>query len=325
MHVLIPYASALSAASTPTLRGLSLPNLARLLRELQPAPRDVGDEYTLSPPHERALAAAYGWQGSDGCWPWAARQARADGLDIGTLPWGLLTPVHWHVGREHITLADPIELALDVDESRALFAAVRPLFDEAADGPDSAPAGRLSWAAPLRWALAHPYLADLPCASIDRAIHRNVDLWLRADPHSTPEQLARTRWVRRLQNEVQMLLHNHPINAGREARGALPVNSFWLSGCGAAQTTTDGITVDDRLRAPLLAENWAAWADAWRALDADLLGPLLEHAGHGRTLSLTLCGERSAQRYQTAPRSLWRRVSDSFKTGVEPHAVLGAL
>ena len=29
-----------------------------------------------------------------------------------------------------------------------------------------------------------------------------------------------------------MLLYTHPVNDAREARGALPVNSFWLSGCG---------------------------------------------------------------------------------------------
>ncbi len=29
-----------------------------------------------------------------------------------------------------------------------------------------------------------------------------------------------------------MLLYTHPINAAREARGELAVNSFWLSGTG---------------------------------------------------------------------------------------------
>ena len=36
------------------------------------------------------------------------------------------------------------------------------------------------------------------------------------------------RRVRRLQSEVQMLLHTHPLNAAREDRGDLTVNSFWL-------------------------------------------------------------------------------------------------
>ena len=316
MHLLIPHASAVSEASAHTLRDLALPNLARLLTVLQATTRDADDEYTLSPPHERALATAHGWHGADGRWPWAALQARTDGVDIGKRPWGLLTPVHWHVGREHITLADPRALALPADESRTLFDAVKPLFED--DG------GSLAWAAPDRWYFSHDHLADLPCASIDRVIGRNVDLWLRGDPQASAEQLARVRWVRRLQNEVQMLLYPHPVNEAREARGALPVNSFWLSGCGRSQPATAEVSVDDRLRAPLLAEDWAGWADAWRALDAEVLGPLAVAAARGGAMALTLCGERSWQRYDAVPRSLWQRLGERFKTTL-PHAVLTAL
>lgn len=316
MHLLIPHASAVSEASAHTLRDLTLPNLARLMTMLQSTTRDVDDEYTLSPPHESALATAHGWLGADGRWPWAALQARADGVEVGQRPWGLLTPVHWHVGREHITLADPQALALPTDESRTLFEAVKPLFED--DG------GSLTWAADDRWYLCHEHLADLPCASIDRVIGRNVDLWLRGDPQASAEQLARVRWVRRLQNEVQMLLHQHPVNEAREARGALPVNSFWLSGCGRAQRATAQVTVDDRLRAPLLAEDWAGWADAWRSLDADALGPLAAAAAQGEPVALTLCGERGWQRYDAVPRSLWQRLGDRFRT-VEPHTTLTAL
>lgn len=316
MHLLIPHASAVSEASAHTLRDLSLPHLGHLLTVLQPGRLDVGDEYTLSPPHERALAHGHGWQGSNGRWPWAALHAQADGIDTGTQPCGLLTPVHWHVGREHITLADPAALNLSADESHALFDAVQPLFDD-----DRC---TLTWAAPLRWYLVHEHLADLPCASIDRVIGRNVDLWLRGDPQASSEQLARMRWVRRLQNEVQMLLHQNPVNSAREARGALPVNSFWLSGCGRAQPATAEVTVDDRLRAPLLAEDWAGWADAWRALDAEVLKPLVSRVAQGEPASITLCGERGWQRYDAVPRSLWRRLGDRFKT-VEPHVLLSAL
>ncbi len=316
MHFLIPHASAISDASAHTLRDLRLPNLGRLISVLQAGTPNIEDEYTLSPPHERAIAQAHGWHGGDGRWPWAALLAKANGIDTGTQPCGLLTPVHWHVGREHITLADPAALALSADESHALFDAVKPLFDD--------DQGTLTWAAPLRWYLLHQQLADLPCASIDRVMGRNVDLWLRSDPQASTAQLAHMRWVRRLQNEVQMLLHQHPVNEAREARGALPVNSFWLSGCGPAQPTAAEVTVDDRLRAPLLAEDWAGWADAWRALDANVLGPLLSRAEQGEPVSLTLCGERGWQRLDAVPRSLWRRLGDRFRT-VEPHVLLSAL
>lgn len=43
--------------------------------------------------------------------------------------------------------------------------------------------------------------------------------------------------LRALMNELQMALHAHPVNAAREARGALPVNSIWPWGGGLAPPT----------------------------------------------------------------------------------------
>ena len=65
MHLLIPFASALSQEALQVLPTLALPNLERLLKRLTPQPPDSADAYTLSPPHERALAAAWGWHGDD--------------------------------------------------------------------------------------------------------------------------------------------------------------------------------------------------------------------------------------------------------------------
>ena len=101
--------------------------------------------------------------------------------------------------------------------------------------PCSTPYGRcstsegytLAWGAALRWYVAHESLQGLATASLDRVIGRNIDAWLPRQPEA--------KRLRRLQNEVQMLLHRHPVNEAREAAGALPVNSFWLSGCGAWQ------------------------------------------------------------------------------------------
>src|SRR5258706_1819322 len=104
MHLLIPFASALSDASTHTLRDLKLPQLARLLGHLQASDRFGSDEYSLTPPHESALAAAWGWLGGEGALPFAALAAQADGVEVRDLAWGLLTPVHWHVGRDQVTL-----------------------------------------------------------------------------------------------------------------------------------------------------------------------------------------------------------------------------
>jgi hypothetical protein len=300
MHLLIPFASALSDASTHTLRDLELPQLTRALARLAATERVGSDEYSLTPPHERALAEALGWQGDDGALPWAAHLAAADGVATGEAAWALLAPVHWHVGAEHISLADPAELQLDEAQSRALLDAVRGLFESEGF--------TLAWGAPGRWYAAHPDFDALPCASIDRVIGRNVDLWLPNHP--------KARLIRRLQNEVQMLLHDHRLNDEREARGALAVNSFWLSGCGRRQPVPRGfaVQVDERLRAPLIADDWAGWADAWRALDAGPLTELLARAQRGETTSLTLCGERFAQRFDSVARPLWQRLRQGWQT-----------
>lgn len=293
MHLLIPFAAPLSAPGRQAASTLVLPQLQSLLGRLTLVLRDEADEWSLSPPHERALARALGLQGGSGLLPWAARQAQADGVDTGDLAWGLLTPAHWHLGTEQVSLIDPVQLVLDEATSRALLDAVLPLFT--GDGY------LLRWGAPLRWYVAHEMLAALPCASLDRVVGRNVDAWLGSDPAA--------RRVRRLQAEVQMLLHTHPINEERQARGLLPVNSFWLSGCGVAQAATGTPpVVDDRLRAPALADDWAAWVKAWDTLDAGPLATLNQAAQAGQPVQLTLCGEKASATWASAPRSMLARL-----------------
>ncbi|MEO7151765.1 MAG: hypothetical protein ABIX46_08665 [Burkholderiaceae bacterium] len=297
MHLLIPFAADTSEAASHVLRDLSLPHLTRLLARLTPTERDAGEPDTLSPPHERALARAWGWHGGDGALPYAARAAQADGIDVDDRAWGLLTPAHWLLGRTNVTLSDPRQLGLSEDESRALFEAVRPLFES--EGYS------LAWGAPLRWYAAHESLADLPCASLDRVIGRNVERWLAGMRQHGP-----SRVLRRLQSEVQMQLYPHPVNERREACGALTVNSFWLSGCGRAQPADPAaLQVDAALREPLLTQDWAGWAEAWRALDAGPLAALLKRAASGEAVTLTLCGERAAQRHEPLPRPLLRRLT----------------
>lgn len=293
MHLLVPFASALSEAGRHTIRDLTLPNLDRLLARLEPTERLGTDEYTLTPPHEAALAAAHGWIGGAGTLPFAAHAARADGIEVLDLAWGQLTPVHWHVGRDEIVLTDPDALQLGEADSRALLESVRELFESEGFA--------LAWGAPLRWYAAHESLVDLPTASLDRVVGRNVDRWMPEGPQA--------RLLRRLQNEVQMLLHSHPVNQAREARGALAVNSFWLSGCGRWQEAgPDDARVDARLRTPLLSDDWAGWAEAWRDLDAGPLAELARAAERGEPVVLTLAGERFAQRLESAGGSWLSRL-----------------
>lgn len=304
MHLVVPYAAAASEAGAAALHGLRLPQLERLLARLVPTAQTANGEDSLNPPHEHVLAACRGWTVDDGRLPLAAWSARADGLApaVDGPGWGLLTPTHWQVGSEQIVLLDPAQLHLAEDESRALLKALSALFE---------PEGwALHWGAPLRWYATHESLRGLATASLDRAIGRPIDRWL-------PDRQA-GRMLRRLQSETQMLLHTHPINAERESRGELPVNSFWLSGTGP--TPSDGGVsvdreplVDARLRDPWLAEDWAGWVEAWHTLDAQRFVDLQARAARGEALSLTLCGERAAQRFETLPRSAWQRLTQRWR------------
>ena len=313
MHLLIPFASALSEAAPHVLRDLALPNLSALLPRLTLTQRDDADAHLLSPPHERALAAAAGWHGADGCLPFAARAAAADGIAVGDLAWGLVTPSHWYIGHDHVTLLDPDALELDAAESRSAFDAVRALFESEGF--------RFEWGAPLRWYAAHESLAEVPCASLDRVIGRDVELWMRGSEARSDS----ARRVRRLQSELQLLLYPHALNDAREQRGALTLNSFWLSGCGRAQPEAgERVVPNAALRAPLLAGDWAAWAEAWQALDRGAIAELLAAVRAGRSVALTLCGERGAHRFETAPRSLWRQLGSRWSAPA-PHTLLEAL
>lgn len=298
MHLIVPFAGVASEAGRQALHDLPLPNLQRLLSRLQPQAPDTADELTLSPPHERVQASALNWPVADGRLPFAAREARALGLHDA--PWAWLTPVHLHVGTEQFTMTDPASLQLDEPASRELLDAVRPLLESEGF--------TLHYAAPQRWLAAHPMFDELATASLDRVIGRNVDPWL-------PDQRA-ARLLRRLQNEVQMLLYTHPLNERREATGLTTVNSFWASAGGRlpSGTAAEAPLLDDRLRGPALAEDWVAWREAWSQLDAQAL------AAHATTkdLTLTLAGERSALTFTSAPQGLWQRLSSSFKRPALP-------
>lgn len=313
MQLIVPFASVVSERLRPALRELQLPHTGALLARAAPPVRDDGEELSLSPPHERALARALGLAGADGGLPLAAVQALRDGIAIGDRPWGLLMPAHWRLGTEQVSLLDPDALQLDEPTSRALLEAVRELFES--EGFE------LRYGAPTRWYASHPLLQGLVSASPDRVIGRNVDRWLWP---GSPTPAARL--LRRLQNEVQMLLHDHPVNAARDSAGALPVNSFWLSGCGAAPGLAwpETLVLDERLRAPALNDDAFAWARAWHTLDAGPIAAVVERWERGSDATLVLCGERAAVTLRAGPHG-WLAGLRSRFARPDPLALLESL
>jgi len=110
-------------------------------------------------------------------------------------------------------------LSLDSDDAAALLPALRPLFGDTGF-PIDAPV-------PSHWYLRLPLEAKPPRFT-DPAEALGADLF-----DHLPEGPEGRRW-RALLSEAQVVLHNHPHNAGRVAAGKPPVNSLWFWGGGRA-------------------------------------------------------------------------------------------
>jgi hypothetical protein len=303
-HLLIPYAASASEGCQQALQGLALPHLDRLLARLSPYPAhsDSGSEETsFSAPHESALARALGLPFDDGRIPWAAWHRHQQGLSLNGDAWAFVTPCQWQVSTDHITLHNPDQLGLDEAASRALLAIVSPWFAE--DGIT------LYYDQPTRWLASSPLFAQLGTASLERVLQRDVRAWM-------PDAKA-ARTLHRLHSEMQMLLYTHAFNDERSERGLPVVNSFWVHGTGAlpasAPLPTSAPTVPNTLRDAALNEDWRTWAAAWTALDAGPVADLLREAEGGAPVQLTLCGERNALAFHTAPRTLAQRFQSIFR------------
>jgi hypothetical protein len=298
--LLVPFASCSSAGCAEAVHGLELPHLQRLLRRLGVEATDIGDPDSLSAPHERFLARAWGLEPVDGLIPLAALQARQAGQQAGTAGWAWVTPSHWRVGRDHVQMAHPQELQLDAGESRLMLEAMRPYFAE--DGI------ALTYDAPLRWLARAEIFRTLPTASLDRVTGRTIDHWMPAGEAARP--------VRRLQQEMQMLLYTLPLNDARQRGGQLPVNSFWISGTGALppghDRTATGVQVTPYLRDAALLGDWRTWAAAWQELDGRDGARLLHELERGREVRITLGGEAGTRTWSSSAASGWQRLAGLF-------------
>jgi hypothetical protein len=292
-----PSAAQATALKRPPARPLpelplpELPHLQAWLRQAACVSRQSlghAASPSLSMPHEWAQADALGGAFIDGLLPWAAHAAVQHGLakpGDGSA-WGFVSLCHWQISHGSATLTDPADLALDDATDAALFQAMQGFFAE--DGLV------LHRDQPGRWLVQSPGLAQLPTASLDRVIGDDVDAWLVGQQGASVDAGQVKLW-RRLQNEMQMLLYTHPVNAQRQ----VPVNSFWLHGTGAVPTRCEPMAhVDNHVQAALhalrrahLARDVTAWCEAWQQLDDGV-----QRSG-GYPQAVVLCGAHQMHRY----------------------------
>ena len=306
---------------TDTLFDLHAPALSRLLGRAER--HESGDDW---------LAKAFGLPSplpvaALRCYSAATRKVDAG----GTPPGGYLCldPVHLHVTREGVTLADPAELKLDAEEAAALIDAIAPLF---------APWGKLTASTPGAWELALTRTPRLETRPLPDCISKP------ADPRLPGGEDGR-EW-RRLLSEAQTLLHAHPVNSKRNERGLSPINSLWLWGYGflpdncdtsfekiysstplylglarladipvdsspPGLSTMTGHTLvcDARLFAPARAFDAKLWRNRLLELEREWFAPLLDALRQGRCREAHLIGGGFSGpdvEFHITRRRLWR-------------------
>ena len=313
MHLIIPFAAVSSEAAAKYLQDLKLPNLRQLLDTLTLVDSDVDTDESFSPPHERTLARSQGLPVVDGYIPWAAQRATALGLAHATSrPWSFVTLCHSAVGIGSMTLEDPDQLQVSEAESRQLLADMAPYFAE--DGLT------LHYLEPALWLCSGEPLRDVRTASLDRVVGKDLSEWQPAQGESAK--------LRRLQNEMQMLLYTHTVNDARNRARTAAINSIWLHGTGelvkAVGQVSTNIGTPRTLADAALKEDWPAWAKAWEQLDATVCADLLKRVQASESVVLTLCGERSALRYELRQKTVFERIKGSFRGifGLQPAYLL---
>lgn len=293
------------------VRALQTPALAALLSRYSTLERHVIDHRSRVLPHEAWLAHQLGFAPDTGA-PLAAACMRGCGLQAQASQgrWLIVQPAHIQVSSTHPSLADPRTLQLTDEESQALYASARPYFEELGKP--------LLYGGPDLWFMRADDWAQLSTASTDLVINQNLGDWL---PGGEP-----ARAYRRLQNEIQMLWHEHPVNLARAARG-LPVINFWWSWGGAdasvpSSPLADSVavaggpawmqalaapalrqcSVTDLLAAPgerklaVIADlipsgqagEWAEWIALLQRIDSDWCAPLLAALQEGRVRRVSL-------------------------------------
>lgn len=209
MRFIVPYLFPAGRLLDAAAHDLRLPALETLLARgsLRDAPAE-GLEASLC----EALGVA---RQQD--WPVAPLTLMAEGEAPGTAWWLRADPVHLRVMRDRIVLAGSDALALSREEADALAASIAEHF-----GAELAPRPYH----PQRWYLRFDAAPDLATTPLSIAVGRDIEPLM---PRGADAMAFRSRL-----NELQMLLHGHPVNAAREARGELTANSLWLWGGGRA-------------------------------------------------------------------------------------------
>lgn len=219
------------------LGDLALPAFARLAARADPLTAPCHGQ-TL----DEMLFEAFGVaRPVAGDWPAAAVSRHGFEGDAAGSVWLRADPVYLHPDLGRLLLFPARSLGLTLDESARIAAWL--------NAHEHAPELRLQPATACCW---HARVREVPrmvCVAPSLAHGRDADASLPRGPDAG-------KW-HACMNELQMLLHQCPVNEERERRGARPVNSVWFWGAGAlppfVPARFDGVFCDHELARGLAA------------------------------------------------------------------------
>lgn len=149
-------------------------------------------------------------------WPSAPLTLALDGGDPGAAYWLRADPAHIKINRDQLMLAEAGAVGITAAEADALRAVLERHFES--EGY------RWFSSHPERWYLSPRRIPEIQTSALHVAAGGNA-------ANHLPTGAGALAW-HRIWNEAQMVLHDHPVNLAREARGALPINSLWFWGGG---------------------------------------------------------------------------------------------
>jgi len=166
-------------------------------------------------------------------WPVAPFTLLADkigNMEVGDGYWLRVDPVHLLVEHDQVLLADSRTFRISLEEARKFADVINKYFAEDALHPPSCGADdkrRMITFLPLyadRWYLCIARTPLIHTQLLSEVAVKNINNFL-------PFGAEKIFWSGIL-NEIQMLLHEHPLNQAREERGESALNGVWFWGGG---------------------------------------------------------------------------------------------
>jgi len=208
LHLVVPGLLWPKDSIRDVTQGLELPALGALLGRGRRERRT-----TVS--FERWLCEAFGVRPDElQELPIGALRLLGEGIDPGRDAWLCADPVHLRFSRNTLVI-DAAGPDLAIEEAAPLVAALNEHLGEF---------GEFLAPHPRRWYLRAKRTPRIVTHSLSAVTGRTLEPFL-------PQGEDARDW-RRLINEAQVLLHNHPLNRAREAEGRPMANSLWPWGAG---------------------------------------------------------------------------------------------